>query len=94
MTDEVQSLVEDCPRCGMGNFTPLDAKKPANWTIEEWGYHLREYPFPAKSRVVDRYICSDCGTHEAMLDFTGRAPIPPDEWPTETPTDPTDLEAA
>ncbi|WP_406517566.1 hypothetical protein [Streptomyces sp. NBC_00134] len=39
---------------------------------------------PARSRTTtgrDRVICSPCGTVEALRDATGRAPVPPNEWP-------------
>lgn len=43
--------------------------------LEPWGGAL--------SRLDNETeICSNCGTMEAMRDFTGRGPVPPDEWPT------------
>lgn len=60
-----------CPRCRAEEFTPYDAP----WTD---GAPAR----PALSRLDNAtYICSSCGTAEAMRDFTGRGPIPPAEWP-------------
>lgn len=39
--------------------------------------------YPALSRVDnDTYICSPCGSDEAMRDFYKMPPVPPDEWPT------------
>ena len=66
-----------CPRCGVNEYTPyairtsvrLDADAP---------------PFPALSRADNKtYICSPCGTDEAMRDFSGEPPVPPSEWPIE-----------
>lgn len=55
-----------CPRCG--HFIPNDL-------------HPGAYP-GAISRLDNKTeICSSCGTDEALRDFGGKAPIPPDEWP-------------
>lgn len=34
----------------------------------------------ALSRRVNLYICSDCGTEEAMLDMARKDPLPLDKW--------------
>jgi len=34
----------------------------------------------ALSRRADVYICSECGTDEAMRDMTGQDPMPLDQW--------------
>lgn len=34
----------------------------------------------ALSRYVDIYICSDCGTDEALRDFFGEGSLPYSEW--------------
>lgn len=42
----------------------------------------------AKSRVTlarDISVCPPCGTDEAVRDSTGRAPVPPGEWPLTRP---------
>jgi len=58
-----------CPRCEVNHFTPYGVP------------HNEDVPRPAMSRVADIYICSQCGTHEALLDFAG-TPLPmPNEWP-------------
>jgi hypothetical protein len=67
-----------CPRCETRNFTPREERDVPREVI------LR-YPYPALSRVADIDICSPCGQDEAMRDFSGSPPIPPDEWPIEVP---------
>lgn len=32
------------------------------------------------SRYADVYICNECGTDEAMMDFAGIDPLPLEEW--------------
>lgn len=59
-----------CPRCETNTYTPYGEK----WTT---GSPM----FPALSRVAKTYICSECGTEEAMRDFSQLPPIPPDQWP-------------
>lgn len=59
-----------CPRCGENYYTPYGEK-----------HEPGSPPFPALSRVDNKtYICSECGTDEAMRDFTGAGPTPLDEW--------------
>jgi hypothetical protein len=62
-----------CPRCEKDVYRPYDYKGP----------HKDGDPLPpALSRTDNQtYICSACGTDEAMRDFTGAPPIPPSEWP-------------
>ncbi|HYQ84110.1 MAG TPA: hypothetical protein VEP28_08930, partial [Rubrobacter sp.] len=60
-----------CPRCGVNRYTPYGGERPT-----------QESPFPALSRLDNQtYICSSCGTDEAMRDYEGQPPIPPNEWP-------------
>lgn len=40
----------------------------------------------ALSRVADVYICSACGTDEAMRDFGGLPPYSPSDWPLDPTT--------
>ena len=59
-----------CPRCRVNRYTPY-GNEPSEL-----------YPFPALSRVDNlHHICTPCGNDEAMRDFGGMPPIPPDEWP-------------
>jgi hypothetical protein len=63
-----------CPRCGIDRYLPY----------EQRGVTFYEGPAvpPALSRVDNKtYVCSGCGQDEAMRDFAGEPPIPPDEWP-------------
>lgn len=61
-----------CPRCEEHRYTPYEAKGPYD----------QDAPYPALSRMDNKtYICSPCGVDEAMRDFAGEAPIPPNEWP-------------
>ena len=61
-----------CPRCGRNEYTPYG---------EPWDPE-RDAPPPALSRMDNAtYICSDCGQDEAMRDFSGEPPVPPDQWP-------------
>lgn len=34
----------------------------------------------ALSRYADVYICDDCGTEEAMMDYLGMEPVPFNQW--------------
>lgn len=76
-----------CPRCEQNLYTPygeqLDTERmilvgdvfvPASGAAH----------YPALSRVDNEtYICSDCGTHEALMDFTRERLPEPSEWPLE-----------
>lgn len=63
-----------CPRCRFNRFTPYGSDVRQE--------QVAEYPFPALSRMDNEtYICSPCGTDEAMRDHEGAPPIPIDEWP-------------
>ena len=65
-----------CPRCGANEYTPYGVKFEAGDPLP-----------PALSRMDNEtYICSDCGTDEAMRDFAQLAPIPPSDWPVKSPT--------
>ncbi len=49
----------------------------------------RPGPLPARSRTTTARtipICDPCGHAEARRNATGRAPIPPGEWPTGRPS--------
>ena len=81
-----------CPRCESGHFTPYTSLRPQPVAEDDFEaerelsradreMQLRRFPFPALSRVAPIYLCSPCGTAEAMRDFAGAAPVPPDEWP-------------
>jgi len=81
-----------CPRCEAGHFTPYTTVEPAadevhnpaddqNLDPDARRMQLTRFPYPALSRVAPIYICSPCGHDEAMRDFAGSGPIPPDEWP-------------
>jgi hypothetical protein len=60
----------------MNHYTPYDTGE------EHTREQIKDVPYPALSRMDNRtYICSACGTAEAMRDFTGAGPIPPSEWP-------------
>ena len=59
-----------CPRCERDYFTPYGETRGPD-----------DPPPPALSRVAKVNICTACGTEEAMRDFAGEPPIPPDEWP-------------
>ena len=64
-----------CPRCWQDAFVPYDAED------KEKGYAEGFTP-PALSRMDNEtYICSACGQDEAMRDYNGEPPIPPNEWP-------------
>lgn len=62
---------QPCPRCGEGWYTPY-TDRPLLPGMP---------PYPALSRVARIYICSACGTAEALRDFHQLPPVPPDEWP-------------
>lgn len=60
-----------CPRCGENFYTPYDVETS-----------LGAPPRPALSRADNNtYICSPCGTEEALIGFTGRGIQQPAEWP-------------
>ena len=62
-----------CPRCERNRYTPYG--EPYN----------PEAPPPALSRADnDTYICSDCGTAEAMAQFQYGLVVPINEWPVKT----------
>jgi hypothetical protein len=63
-----------CPRCEVNHFTPYGGDPPTE-----------DAPYPAMSRVADISICSRCGVHEAVLDFSGILLPPPSEWPVVLP---------
>lgn len=60
-----------CPRCQINEFTPYGEPRGPNDPAP-----------PALSRVDNEtYICTQCGTDEAMRDYEGEPPIPPSRWP-------------
>jgi hypothetical protein len=62
-----------CPRCEENYFTSYDTKP---------FFANLHAPYPALSRIDNKtYICPECGQDEAMRDFAGAPPVPPDEWP-------------
>lgn len=62
-----------CPRCEQNEYTPYHALPPV---LED------APPFPALSRVDNEtYICSDCGTDEALMDFCREDLQRISEWP-------------
>lgn len=65
-----------CPRCYHNRFTPYGEDMHRDEEGNPDGP-----PYPALSRVADIYICSECGTDEAMRDHAQEPPIPPNEWP-------------
>lgn len=59
-----------CPRCQTNSFVPYGV------VMSEPGDR------PALSRTDNKtYICSACGTDEALLDWAGASLLPPSEWP-------------
>ena len=65
-------MSELCPRCGVRSYTPYGTG----------AVPTERAPFPALSRMDNRtYVCSWCGTDEAMRDFHGEPPLAPDQWP-------------
>lgn len=74
--DLIEGRTVLCPRCRFNRYTPygLDEEMRAEW--------LAENPFPALSRTDNAtYICTPCGSDEAMRDFRGLPLEPPTEWP-------------
>lgn len=66
-----------CKRCRINYYTPYHAEAPVSKEAP---------PFPALSRTDNEtYICSDCGTDEALRDFTRERLAEPWEWPVEVP---------
>lgn len=64
-----------CKRCRINYYTPYHATVPKSQDAP---------PFPALSRTDNEtYICSDCGTDEAIRDFTRERLAEPWEWPVE-----------
>ena len=66
-----------CPRCGIRRFRPYGSSRaPQGSGISDFS------PPPALSRMDNAtYVCSPCGTDEAMREFQGLPPVPPTEWP-------------
>lgn len=66
-----------CPRCERNMYTPYGATRAPQ------GAGINEIALPPALSRMDNatYICSPCGTEEAMRDMMGAPPIPPSEWP-------------
>lgn len=75
--DQVDAYLADqkggrlCPRCGVNGYTPYTRK-----------WEIGDPPPPALSRTDNKtYVCSNCGSEEAMEDhFKGKL-TPQSEWP-------------
>lgn len=75
-----------CPRCESEYFVPYEAPPE----VIRWASGKRILP-PALSRFDNSSnICSSCGTHEAMIDFSNAVSAPssksqrltgPEDWP-------------
>lgn len=61
-----------CPRCG--HQIPNDVTPGA-------------YPGALSRFDSSISLCSACGTHEALLQFTGETLTGPDQWPVTVPAD-------
>ena len=67
----VPSPAHLCPRCQVNYYTPYKSDGDPY-----------TYPYPALSRIDNEtYICSPCGSDEAVRDWQKLPPIPPDQWP-------------
>lgn len=80
-----------CPRCELQRYTPLRTDWPEEMTFDQKRAHLAMAPYPAKSRVADVYICSACGTDEALRDLPagiGASPLGLSDWPVTKPGSP------
>lgn len=53
--------------CPRCSFSRLRGDRPALNTLSRTDNHT--------------YVCSPCGSDEAMRDFAGDTPIPPTDWP-------------
>lgn len=74
MTTDTHDIVL-CPRCRLSYYQPYGQKNSLA--------HIGVMP-PALSRADNEtYICSPCGTVEAMLNFDrpGKPLAGPDDWP-------------
>ena len=66
--------IKTCPRCGTGQY--VEYGDPGMEAAVKAGIMP-----PALSRTDNEtYICSPCGTDEALLDWVGRM-APASEWP-------------
>jgi hypothetical protein len=71
-----------CQRCRIYSFTPYE---------ETMDWKAGDPPPPALSRLsrgpgsdkAPIWVCSRCGTDEAMREFHGKPLQPPDDWPVE-----------
>jgi hypothetical protein len=70
MNNDTIVYAPQCPRCG--GFIPSN-QRPGEY-------------MGALSRADNHtYVCSACGTEEAMEDFIGRSLTTPDQWPVSNP---------
>ena len=75
---DAQDQTVSCPRCGVGRYMPYGVTLTDD---DQEAMKSGELPaYPALSRVFDTYICSPCGTDEAMRDFSGAGPLGLDQW--------------
>jgi len=73
----VSSPIALCPRCEMRYYVQYGTSGEARRKASEAGI----YP-PALSRVDNEtYICNDCGTDEALSQFTDGFLAPVESWP-------------
>lgn len=71
-----------CPRCERRLYTPYRTLELDDLPPPQRLEHLIAAPFPALSRMDNEtYICSWCGTAEALRDFVAAPPVSPSEWP-------------
>ena len=67
----------ECPRCQKDHYIPYGISDEELAVAKRHGF-----TFPALSRFDNKTdICSNCGTDEAMRDFSGEALTGPEDWP-------------
>lgn len=72
-----------CPRCGINYYTPTEkftdpGTQPAPPALSRTTRDDKNgHDVPEKDRA---YVCSSCGTHEALEQFQGHL-TPQSEWP-------------
>lgn len=89
-TETWRTAVRPCPRCGRGEYATYDADREDILAAVRNGVAP-----PALSRADNTtYICSPCGTDEALRQWSGEGVSPVDEWPIERSPSTDDLLAA